>query len=337
MSVSEPERILLVTKPRYIGDTVLGTAAFRAVATRFPQAEIDLLTGGPGAEAMRGCPFLREIKVVDRARRRHPLELWRAAVGLRGYDLAVIFDRSLRSALTCRLARIPNRVGFAAELRRPLLTKAVPYDRSLPELDCLLAVSSAAGAPPAGRDLQLWVSGEERDQATRQFSLAGRSFVTFAPAANEPYVRQWPAKSYVAVGRAMADRGFVPVLLGAPTELDASREVYQGLQDCALNLAGLTSVREALQLIAASALFVSGEIGLSHCAVALGTPSVIVHGPTKARRWGHETAWSKALWVPARTDAPRPEEIHACVEAVAAEMVLEAAGRVMKQVNAVAT
>jgi lipopolysaccharide heptosyltransferase II len=334
--VPDFRRILLVTKPRYIGDTVIATPAFRAIANRYPEAILDLFAGSPGSQAMQGCPFINQIRVIDRARRRKPFEIWRTARGLRGYDLAVVFDRSIRSALVCKLAGIKERIGFAAEYRGPLLTKVVGYDRTMPEVDCLLELSSAAGAPPSGRHLQLWVSEVERAQAARQFSLVGRQFVTMAPAANEPHLRQWPAERFVEVGNALAARGYVPVLLGAPSEIDAARPVMEGLNEGALNLVGLTSVREVLQLIAGSALFVSGEIGLSHCAVALGTPSVIVHGPTKVHRWGHETSVSRAVWVPADTDRPSPDEIRACVDAVTGDIVLDAAEQVMRQVNAVA-
>ena len=198
--MSDPRRILLVTKLRYIGDTVIATPAFRAIAQHYPNATVDLFAGLPGAQAMQGCPFVDKITVIDRASRRRPFELWRTAKGLRGYDLAVIFDRSIRSALVCKIAGIRERVGFAAEYRGPLLTKVVHYDRSQPEVDCLLELAAAAGAPAAGRNLELWVSDEERAQASRQFSLEGRQFVTMAPAANEPHLRQWPADRGLEVG-----------------------------------------------------------------------------------------------------------------------------------------
>lgn len=265
---------------------------------------------------MGGCPFLNSIEVVDRTRRRSPFEMLRAARALRQkrYDMAVIFDRSIRSAAVCFLAGVPKRIGFNVEYRRPLLTTAVAYTKGIPELDALLRLADAAGADTSSREMKLWVGpGEHAEEI-------GASYAVLAPAANEPEIRQWPVEHYTELGRELQSEGTDVVLLGAPSETDIAREVEAGVPG-ALNLAGRTTVRQALSLIAGAKLFVSGEIGLSHCAVALGTPSVIIHNPKKVFRWGHNTHRAVALSAPA--DAAYP------LHWIEPDMVLAAARRVM--------
>jgi heptosyltransferase-2 len=332
--VSDPRSILLLTKPRYIGDTVVATAAFRALATRYPDADMDLLTGASAAEAIEGCPYLRSVEVLSRSKRRSPVTMLRQAARLRKrrYDMAVLFDRSLRSALLCFLARIPRRVGFAVEYRGPLLTSRVSYDVSQPELDCLLRLAEAAGAPAAGRETELWVSDEERRAVLDRYSLSLRPIVSIAPAANDAEVRQWPAEHFIEVGRALAMNGYTPVLLGAAHEIEASDAVHAGLRDCAVNLAGRTTVRDAVRLISASSLFVASDTGMTHCAVGLRTPCVTIYGPTKAHRWGHANPRSEVLWTPAPGGTPTPGRIRDCIRSVTPEAVLQAAERVMQEV-----
>ncbi len=333
----EPKRILLITKPRYIGDSVLATPAMRSLADRYPHAAMDLLTGGAAAEVMRGLPFLALIEVVQHERRRNPGELLRTAAALRSrnYDVAVLFDRSIRSALLAFLARIPVRVGFSVEFRRPLLSIPVPYSRSEPELDSLLRLSTAAGAQTTTRTPELTVGKPEITDAMRKFDLRP-PLVIMAPAANEPHLRQWPARHFAETANALAKDGMTIVLVGAQTEQDVALEVRQGCPE-AVNLAGKTSIRECLALIAASDLFVSGEIGLSHCAAGLRTPCVTIHNPKKIARWSHENEISVALSHPAPCEHPTPNQLQACLAAVTPHQVLDAASRVRRKSQAIVT
>lgn len=306
-----------------------------AIAAGYPDAAFDLLTGDGAAEAMRGAPFLREIAVLRREGRRSIASLLSQARNLRSrnYGMAVLFDRSLRSALLATIARIPQRIGFAVEFRGPLLTDRVAYDRAEPELDCLLRIAVAAGATETQREMKLWVSEEEKRSVRGEFGLRG-PLAALAPAANEPHLRQWPVEHYRALIPQLRQEGLSVVLVGAPSEREVAGQVAEGLD--VTNLCGQTSVRQAIQLVAASDLYVSGEIGLSHCAVALETPSVVIHNPMKAYRWGHEGEFAAALFSPARSERPTPEDLQECLRQVMPDRVMDAARRVMRKEGAIA-
>jgi ADP-heptose:LPS heptosyltransferase len=51
-------------------------------------------------------------------------------------------------------------------------------------------------------------------------------------------------------------------------------------------LAGRTTVEEMAAALGRAALFVGGDSGLAHLAVAMGTPTVVLFGPSDSRKWG---------------------------------------------------
>ena len=76
--------------------------------------------------------------------------------------------------------------------------------------------------------------------------------------------------------------------------------------------AGRTSLVELAALVGAAARVVCGDTGVAHLATALGTPSVVLFGPTPPHRWGPppERARHRVLWAGTTGDphasAPHP-------------------------------
>src|SRR5689334_1589148 len=128
-------RILVVTKFRYLGDTIVATPFLRQLKAAIPDSQISLLSGPAMPALLRGCPYIEEIIPFESkaAGIRGGL---RVAKTLRGrFDKAFLINRSLHSALLAKMARIPERIGFDTEHRGFLLTRRVPYDWNKPDRD----------------------------------------------------------------------------------------------------------------------------------------------------------------------------------------------------------
>src|SRR5579871_6566408 len=141
------QRILVVTKFRYLGDTIVATPFLRRLKEAAPQAGITLLTGPALPKLLEGCPYLADIlpfdpKAPGRFRRNRQLI---ARLRQASFDAAFLLNRSLHSALVAWAARIPHRIGFDTEYRGPLLTHRVPYRQDSPERDCLMDLLRAVG------------------------------------------------------------------------------------------------------------------------------------------------------------------------------------------------
>jgi ADP-heptose:LPS heptosyltransferase len=68
-------------------------------------------------------------------------------------------------------------------------------------------------------------------------------------------------------------------------------------------LAGRTDLEALAACVAAAARLVSGDTGIAHLATALGTPSVVLFGPTPPAEWGPPPGSPHvALWAGRRGD-----------------------------------
>ncbi|WP_176256703.1 glycosyltransferase family 9 protein [Derxia lacustris] len=115
------------------------------------------------------------------------------------------------------------------------------------------------------------------------------------------------------------------VQIGGPT----ARRIA-GVDDCLLGHADLA---EALQVLAGAQLHIDGESGLVHAASALGTPAVVLFGPTDRAFFGHAGNlnldagvcapcwWSTPDWL---GRCPRGLATPACMQALAPAAVAEA-------------
>ena len=125
-----PEKIerVVVRGANWVGDAVMTVAALRELRRVLPRAHITLATRAWAVGVFEGADFLDELMVVGetrglRAVLREARE-WRA----RRFDLGLLFPNAFAPALTAFLARVPSRVGYAAQHRGALLTHplAVP-------------------------------------------------------------------------------------------------------------------------------------------------------------------------------------------------------------------
>jgi ADP-heptose:LPS heptosyltransferase len=103
--------------------------------------------------------------------------------------------------------------------------------------------------------------------------------------------------------------------------LNVAREA--GLDPGAV-LAGRTTLRQLTALVAGATLVVCGDTGIAHLATALGTPSVILFGPTSPLQWGPpEGRRHRALWK-GTTGDPHATEPDAGLLGIGVGEVLEA-------------
>lgn len=132
------------------------------------------------------------------------------------------------------------------------------------------------------------------------------------PGAADP-ARRWPAARFAHVARAEREAGRLVLVTGGRREEGLARRVaaLAGLPRACV-LAGRTDVIELARVVAAAGRVVSGDTGIAHLAVAVGTPSVTLFGPVAPSRWGppagrpaHAALWSGLTGDP-HGDRPDP-------------------------------
>jgi ADP-heptose:LPS heptosyltransferase len=113
---------------------------------------------------------------------------------------------------------------------------------------------------------------------------AGQRYVGLAIGSREPR-KNWPLERFTALARLLANRGFVPVLLTGPQEVeyrDEARRLMPQAIDAGEVMGPLDGAIAVASRLSAA---VATNSGLGHLCGACGCPIVSLFGPMDPRRW----------------------------------------------------
>jgi heptosyltransferase-2 len=281
----------LVVAPNWIGDALMAQPLLARLREKLPQARIDVLAPAWVAPVVRR---MAEVAgVIETSFGHGPLALrerWRLGRTLKalGYDQAIVLPNSWKSALAPFFADIAIRSGYVGESRYGLLNllyRTAPGREPMAEHYARLAGEPGAQlarplpAPRLAVDLQAAQRTRER------FGLPAR-YAALCPGAEYGPAKRWPHFAELA-----ARLELPAVLLGSPRE----REQCAAIKG--RNLAGETTLDEAIDLLACAQYVVSNDSGLMHVAAALGRPQVALFGSSSPEHTPPLSGKARVLWL----------------------------------------
>lgn len=297
----DPVNKIAIFRALYLGDTLCIIPTVRAIRVAFPAAQI-CLVGLPWQKDMvnrfpdyfnrfisfPGWPGLPEQPVDVRRILAFLNEMQRE-----NFDL--IFQLQGNGSITNSMCMLWGG-RRACGLRRPgdyapdpglfPVSEDGEHEvlRFLKVLDCL-------HIPRQGTHLEFRILEEERARFAKVATLAGLDkgpYICLHPGARDPR-RRWPVENFAWLADVVAARGFTPVLTGSGDEKDLLDELCEHVAAPVVNIVetfGHITAGELAAILQGSALLVSNDTGVSHLAVALQLPSVIVFSPySDIRRW----------------------------------------------------
>ena len=209
---------------------------------------------------------------------------WRLGRSLRGrYARSILLPNSWKSAVVPYAARIPVRTGWRGEVRYGLLNDMRMLDKARYPMTVQRFVALAGPADAELPEIQaprLVVRQEDVDAAVHALGVRkspDRRVLALCPGAEYGPAKQWPTLNFAELGRQMARQGWDLWLFGS--ERDAA--VCAGIAaTCKVvtNLAGRTTLAQAVDLMSLADAVVSNDSGLMHVAAALGRPLVALYG-----------------------------------------------------------
>jgi heptosyltransferase-2 len=277
---------ILIIGPSWLGDAVMMGALVARLEQGRPAVRITVLTPPhlemlvrrlPGVDDALVNPFAHgELRLIDRAR---------FGRSLRGrFDEAIVLPHSLKSALIPFFAGVPRRTGFVGEGRYVLLNDARRLDEAavprMVDRFCLLAGAPGAAQPAETPPPSLAADPSDIAASVAALGLdAARPAVALCVGAEYGPAKRWPPAHFAALAQALAAEGYAPWVLGGPGDAAIGDRV-SALAPQVINLAGRTSLPQAIDLIAAARAVVSNDSGLMHVAAALGRPVIGLYGAT---------------------------------------------------------
>jgi lipopolysaccharide heptosyltransferase I len=299
----------LIIKPSSMGDIVQALPVLTALKEQHPRARIWWLVAKPFAGLLEGHPRLDGLILFDRdrfaqmARRAGVvLEFLEFLKDLRRRRFTTVLDLQglLRSGVLALATGAPNRIGFgsARELAPLFYTAQVRLPRrEMHAVERYLAAARQVGLGPPQSTDHLPVTEESRRRARERLQAEGlwrgEAFLVVGAHARWES-KQWPGDRFAQVAeRLWREAHARSVVIGGRDASPSARQVLQaaaalGLSgpSLPLDLAGKTTLKESVAIIAEARAMVTNDSGPMHIAAAVGTPVVAIFGPTHPKRTG---------------------------------------------------
>lgn len=283
----------LVIAPQWIGDAVMTEPLLRRLHARGERLTVGALPWV--APVYRAMPQVADVIEFPFAHGGLQFKARRAiAKRIEGqFDNAYVCPNSLKSALLPFLANIPRRIGYLGEARVGLLTHRLKNPRNRPPM--VAFYSALSGEPDVqGDQPRLHLDAGEVDAALRALGLQRGGYCVFAPGAEFGPAKRWPVAHFAELARSL---DLPVVLLGSGKEAALCDEISMAAPGQCVNLAGKTSLLQALGVIAAARSVVSNDSGLMHVAAAFGVPQVAIFGSSSPLHTPPLNGQASVLWL----------------------------------------
>jgi heptosyltransferase III len=290
-----PQPRILVVALRRLGDVLFTTPLIASLRRTWPAARIEALVFADTVGMLAGNPDLDRVVAM-------PTRGTAASVALalrlfKRYDLAVSTqsgDRPTFFALLAGRRHVgPIDAGRRGELRRRVLTRAVPIRPGLHRLEEMLRLADAIGVARVPRLVCPQGAGPRR--------VAAGDYAVIHAAPNFTYKR-WTREGWRAVAANLAARGLAVLATGGPSPAERAflDDVWDGT--AVKRIDGALTWPELAALLAQARIYVGPDTSMTHLAAASGCPTISLYGPTDPRLWGPvPAAGLERMWEAAGT------------------------------------
>jgi heptosyltransferase-2 len=275
-------RPLLVVAPNWLGDAVMALPAI-ADLTRHFSGNPPTIAARPGVSSLFGMVAGVTAVVKSDA----------AAIREANPAIAVLLPNSFASAWLVKRARVPERWGYATDMRSMLLTRGVrrpkqPMHQSEYYQHLVRELGIATGPLERVLTIPPTAAADARRLLTQHGWDEKSPLVVLAPGAAYGKAKQWiPAHVIRLVTALVRERGATCALVGSRGDATTTRAIREAAPaECRpriLDLAGATTLPVLAAVISLAAACVSNDSGAMHLAAATGVPVVGIFGPTNEK------------------------------------------------------
>jgi heptosyltransferase-2 len=341
---------ILVRATNWVGDAVMSLPALRALRQRFRGSEIAILAKPWVADLYRREPVCDRL--IPYTAEGLPAK-FRFARDLRreGFTCAVLLQNAFEAAAVAFVARIPERIGYARDGRKALLTRAIAVPRAgeIPRHERfyyleLLRRAGLIEAIPENDRIELQGAGAARAAGVARFRTLGMEgpIVGVSPGAAFGTAKRWlPERFASAAVRVAHDLGGAVALFGSKAERELCDGIARDIQGrntpvrntLVHNFAGETTLAQFIELAAACRVYLTNDSGAMHIASALGVPTVAIFGATDDTTTGPTGEHARVVRQPVECSPCLRRECpidHRCMTRVDAARVAEAALDLLK-------
>lgn len=292
----EPDKIknILIVSSTAIGDTLLSTPAIKAVRTHYPNATIIVHFNKTNMELFENNPHIdgiipyyggykKFLKTIKEFRRYN-------------FDIVLILHGNEPQATPMAylsgarfIVKLPNtsEYNFLLSNKKPL----VKWEDMAHGIDQRLKVAELIGCNSKDTRMVLPIMQEDEDAVSLFLKKEGVK-------PNEPLIgfqvgastisRMWFADRFIELGKRLISAYplLKIIITGSPAEKQYCDEIARGIRDRVVVSAGSLPLRQVSALVKQFKVLLTGDTGIMHIAIAVGTPVIALYAVADYQRTG---------------------------------------------------
>lgn len=279
---------ILIRGTNWVGDAVMTLPAVASVRAAYPRAQLAILAKPPIDDIYKMFSAADEIIPYEN-KYDNPVGVFQLAwrLRLKKFDAAILLQNAVEAAIMTLASGIPLRAGFNTDGRGFLLTHPIRRTGEIlkvHQIDYYLEMVKALGCADIDRAMHLETHispATARDIIKQYVPGNGESVIGIAPGATYGPAKRWmPERFAAAADRLSAELDARVVLFGGKSDWETAEQVRKNARADMINIAGKTTLQEAVYCISQCRLFISNDSGLMHVAGALNIPTVAIFGST---------------------------------------------------------
>lgn len=291
MKADKQYKNILVFNPAYLGDTIITTPLIRALHIIYSEAKISFCVRPEHADLFYNIPFINEVIVFDKRNTQKGFAgLLKFVKIISNYHFDLIIDLHLSLRSTTLLSMVKNSyiVGFSSAVMSYLFNKRVEKKQELCEVERNLMILSALcddftlnEAKNIGGSLTAYIDEHLKNHALSFFKTSSpdKKIVGIAPGSVWA-TKRYPIEYFVETANNLYDKGYAIALFGGKDDNESLDEFASLFKHPYFDFAYKTSLKELPAIMAAVDLLLTNDSGAMHIAIAAGTPTVAIFGPT---------------------------------------------------------
>jgi len=285
ITTDSAKRFLIIRLDR-VGDMLLSTPVFESIKKNIPGSSVTVLLNRYCRGVLKNNPY------VDRIIEYGSKEYVKAVSA--GYDAAVVltYDFDLSSAFACYKSGAAIRVGFKDKYTDAFYNVEIEKDpRAKYEASRNIELLEKAGFKSSYSKPALFISAEEDAEGAQFFARNGigtHDLVVGLHPGSKRKPRRWPVSSFASAASILRKKYGVKLVI---SEGPGENRLSRGLNAL---LGGNVPVLKPSSITGWAAvykrmnLFICGDTGPIHIAMAVGLPIVGIYGKSDYSRWAPE-------------------------------------------------
>ncbi|MCX5701865.1 MAG: lipopolysaccharide heptosyltransferase II [Candidatus Omnitrophica bacterium] len=291
-----PKKRILIFNVNWLGDVLFSTATIRNIKRNFPESFIACVIPIRCYPVLKGNPHIDEIIIFDEKDRHKgvlgKLKFIRLLKSKR-FDTVFLLHRSFTRALICKLAGIPERIGYFTKKRGFLLSKKIiaPSMEAMHRIDYYLNIIEKAGLKLEDRYLEFFVSDGDRefvDNYLNRNSVNKNVFLVAINPGSNWSPKRWPTYYWAELADKLISAFNAKVIItGSVDDIVLAKAIRDSMKEKPMLVCGIFNLKQLAALCKRLGLFITADTGPLHIANAVGTKKIIaLFGPTSANLTG---------------------------------------------------